>query len=111
MIVIPNSHAEAGERGTLRCTYLSGTSAGLLPAMGSNLAAASATPPEVRFLCRPPPEVAFGMTIMENYCFLRGTGAGGNGRRIGTIAPREGSLAALARDITSSWRYFTKSCI
>ena len=46
-------------------------------------------------------EVAFGMTIMDYY-FLRVTVAGGNGRRIGTIAPREGSVAACARENTSS---------
>jgi len=46
-------------------------------------------------------EVAFGMTIMDYY-FLRVTVAGGNGRRMGTIAPREGSVAACARENTSS---------
>src|SRR5207302_6655778 len=39
--------------------------------------------------------------------------AGGvaNGRCRGTIAPFEGSAAALARESTSSWMYFTKSWI
>ena len=41
------------------------------------------------------------MTSWENSAgayFLRTFGTGGNGRRIGTIAPREGSLAAFARE-------------
>src|SRR5581483_5629041 len=43
--------------------------------------------------------------------FFWATVAGGNGRRIGTIAPRDGSLAALARASTSCWIYLTKSWI
>jgi len=45
---------------------------------------------------------------MTDY-FFRETTSGGTGRRMGTMAPREGSLAAFARDSTSCWMYFTKS--
>jgi hypothetical protein len=46
----------------------------------------------------------FGMTPQRGLgaYFLRVFWAGGKGRRIGTIAPRAGSLAALARERTSS---------
>src|SRR5438477_4430234 len=45
-----------------------------------------------------------------NYLFLGGCGTGAT-RRTGTIAPREGSAAAVARDSTSSRMYFTNSWI
>lgn len=44
--------------------------------------------------------------------FLRcelGAGVATTGLRSGTMAPRAGSAAALARESTSSWMYFTKS--
>src|SRR6266568_4761015 len=50
---------------------------------------------------------AFGMTSFKRVQrggkihFLRMTGAGGNERRMGTIAPLDGSAATLALDITS----------
>src|SRR6266567_8622569 len=65
MIVIPNSHAEAAREGPYDARTLSGTCVGLSLALESNLAAASATLANVRSLCRPPLEVAFGMTIMK----------------------------------------------
>src|SRR5580700_6693763 len=50
-------------------------------------------------------------SLMSVYERLRLGGCEGViiGRRTGTIAPREGSAAALARASTSSWMYFTKS--
>src|SRR6266700_8197597 len=102
MIVIPNSHAEAGERGTLRCTYFVRDVCEIITSDGIEPCSRIGNSCQRKV---PLPTSSGGRLRddnHENYCFLRGTGAGGNGLRIGTIAALEGSLAALARDITSS---------
>src|SRR3954470_5492359 len=101
MIVITNSHAESSEGGRLQCAYVFLGVHGSVTSAGIDLETTLETTAGVRSLCRPPCGVRLRDDNFNYYCFLRGIATGGIGRRIGTIAPRDGSAFMFARDITS----------
>ena len=57
-------------------------------------------------------DIAWGLGLSWRWDYFLREAAGGTvtiARRIGTIAPFDGSAAAPARDSTSCWMAFTKS--